>query len=100
MEKPSADGKGHKVDTNAILKHADAMRVMAAQLEQIAEDFDKSGVQCNCCKAFRYNNFPQRQLREKIEGAAERLAEIVATLQRRRDDPIFIHGIPVKGEAT
>jgi hypothetical protein len=68
------------------------LSVMATQLQVIAEDFDKSGFACEHCKAIRYHNFPQKQMRERVEGAAERLTEILTTLRRRKDDPMFLHG--------
>lgn len=78
--------------TADLLRHADMLAVMNRQLLQVAQDFDKTGSVCECCSAVRYKNFPQKQMRERIEGAAQRLEEIVGVLLRRKEDPVFLNG--------
>ena len=75
-----------------IERHAIRLREMAVELERMAQDFDDSSFACDCCEARRYNNFPQKQLRERVEGAAVRLTEIADTLKRRKHDPVFLRG--------
>jgi len=77
-----------------IERHAARLNELAFEIERMAQDFDNSGTQCKCCEAVRYHNWPQKQLRDRIEGAAQRLGEIADVLRRRKNDPVFLRGKP------
>lgn len=72
--------------TDELLARADMLVAMSKQILEISQDFDNSGTACECCSAFRYKNFPQKMMRDRIVGAAERLIEIAGTLRRRQQD--------------
>ena len=71
-------------------------RVLAAEAEQIAsrvqemaDEMDDRAATCSCCGTVRYLNFAQHQMRQRINGAAERLREIGNSLRQRATDPDF-----------
>lgn len=73
-------------------RHADALKVMTRQLEEMAKYFNDSGKTCECCGMIRYKYWGQREVRKRIEGAAIRLSEIAALIERRKNDPVFLRG--------
>jgi len=73
-------------------RHAKRLRQMASELDAIARDFDNSGKVCECCEAVRYNNFPQKQFRDRLDGAVVRLTEMSDLLIRRKNDQMFLTG--------
>ena len=82
--------------TEDILRHATQIAGMAAVLDGIVRQYSEEGTPCECCSAVRYRNFPQKQMRERLVGAVERLRGIVDVLNRRASDPVFLDGIPSK----
>src|SRR5689334_23343948 len=52
------------------------LRAMALDLqEHVVPLLDDGGSKCDCCGAMRYRNFPQKNARERVVGAAVRLDE-------------------------
>ena len=63
---------------------------IALEVEKASQEFDDSGAACTSCGSTHYNNWPQRQLRARVNGAAERLREIGSELKRRATDEDFL----------
>lgn len=79
--------------TTEVLKAADELAVMAQRVQEIAERFDVGARECPCCTTVRYRNFPQKNVRDRVIGVAERLTELAGTLRRRSNDRDFLNGI-------
>lgn len=80
----------HQERSDALARAAVRFREIAAEVSKLSLILDNSAEVCECCSTTRYRNFPQRQLRARVDGAAERLTEIADTLQRRSRDPEFL----------
>lgn len=63
---------------------------IAAEVDRMALLLDESAVACDGCGSTHYNNWPQRQLRARVTGAADRLREIGETFRRRANDSEFL----------
>jgi len=87
-------------DTATIIKRAVTLETMANEVDTIAAELDDSGDPCNSCGMMHYHNWPQRQMRKRVEGVSERLREIATTLYRRASDPVFLTGITPDGEES
>jgi hypothetical protein len=73
-------------DFNAKAKR---LRALADRIAAERGDLDLSSYECECCGHVRYVIWPQKQLADKLDGAATRLTELAALCERRADDPEF-----------
>jgi hypothetical protein len=67
-------------------------RRCALRIDEIASLLDDRSETCECCTSVRYLNWPQRQFRSRVTGAAERLREIADVFERRAQDNDFLIG--------
>ena len=63
---------------------------LARQVLMLADLFDDSASNCRGCGSAVYHNWPQRQMRARVTGAAERLREISVEIRRSATDDQFI----------
>lgn len=63
---------------------------MANEVDRLAMLLDESAINCESCGSTHYVNWPQRQLRARVTGAADRLREIGEVYKRRANDSDFL----------
>jgi hypothetical protein len=87
-------------DRTAHLREAAiTFREMAVKAMELAELLDDSAERCKCCGTIRFRNFQQKQLRDRVCGASERLDEIANTIERRARERAFL-GLPPIPQGT
>jgi hypothetical protein len=90
---PARQGKVERFHQAAI-----ELRKLALRASEVAMLLDESSEACSCCSSVRYRNWPQRQLRARVNGASERLIEIAEVFERRANDPEFLDGVKQGGQ--
>lgn len=85
-------------DPSDFFAAADKLERLAVEVETTTDIFDLSGMRCSECDNFHYLFWPQKQVYDRVVGAALRLREIAGTLRRRSDDPAFLLPTQPAGE--
>lgn len=73
---------------------------IAVEIEALGSVLDDSAKTCDGCGSTHYNNWPQRQLRARVMGAAERMRELADVFRRRANDDTFLNGEDAAGDAS
>lgn len=63
---------------------------LSVEVEEVAALLNDSAEKCECCGSARYRFWAQKQLRDRVIGAVERLREIADVFARRAHDPMFV----------
>lgn len=66
------------------------LRLITKEVEEIALQLNDTYKTCSCCNSRRYVCWPQKQLRDQVDGAVTRLTTITGTFERRSEDPEFL----------
>lgn len=84
--------RNHSAEARSELLQTTAARLseMAAEVDRMALLFDDTGSNCEACGSVHYHNWPQRQFRSRVAGAADRMRELAETVRRRSHDPDFL----------
>lgn len=84
--------------TAKFLAMAARLLAMAVEVDGLAAKLNDEADRCSCCTTARFRYWPQRQLKQRVNGTATRLREIAETLNRRAADPDFINPGPLPKE--
>lgn len=79
-----------QVRTEQFQTAAARLNEIAAEIDRMALLLDETAVNCEACGSAHYNNWPQRQLRSRVTGAADRLREIGGVFRQRANDAEFL----------
>lgn len=66
------------------------LRRLATEVDEIGVLLDDDGIACDACGTLRYGNWPQKQLKDRVMGASQRLREITDVFGRRHNDKAFL----------
>ena len=71
------------------LPTAARLRELALEVDKCKDVFDLSHEDCEACDRRHYLQWRQKQVYDRVLGAAQRLVELANLLERRNDDPEF-----------
>jgi len=71
------------------LPTAARLRELSLEVDKCKDVFDLSHEDCEACDRRHYLQWRQKQVYDRVLGAAQRLVELAHLLERRNDDPEF-----------
>lgn len=84
----------HQRRADQFVGAAHKLQALAVAVDDVAAILDESADTCPGCGTARYRNFPQKQLRDRVAGAATRLREAADVFARRAHDDGFNQPAP------